>query len=78
MTLTAEMLAELELLSLFPQDSLQEGIKVHSSADTERIAAVERLFAKGLVTQLDGGYLTQTGLEAVRHLGALKMILSAS
>lgn len=78
MSLTTEMLAELDVLGLFPEESLQEGIKVHSNADPERIAATERLFTKGLITQLDGGYLTPTGLEAVRNLAALKMILSAS
>ncbi len=77
MSWTQQLLEELQLLSLFPQDSLQEGLKIHSNAAPERIAAAQRLFAKGLIDQQDGGYLTLTGLEAVRHVAALESLLTA-
>lgn len=76
MSWTVELFAELEVLSLYPLESAQEGIKIHSSADPAKVAAVERLFDKGLVDQKDGGYLTSLGLEAVRNLGTLKTILT--
>lgn len=78
MSWTDELLAELNVLSLFPVESIQEGIKVHSSADPAKVAAVERLFNKGLVDQKDGGYLTSLGLEAVRNLSSLKSILASA
>lgn len=77
MNWTQELLEEMQLLSLFPADSLQEGLKIHSNAAPERIAAAERLFAKGLISQQDGGYLSLSGIETVRHLSALGSLLAA-
>lgn len=77
MSWTQDLLEELQLLSLFPVDSLQEGLKIHSDAYPVRIAAAERLFAKGLITQHDGGYLTAVGQEAAQQIQALKMLLAA-
>ena len=37
------------------------------TADAEVIAAVQRLHAKGLITQIDGGYLTSLGRDAAEH-----------
>ena len=58
MSWTPEIIAELEVLCLYNLDSTQEGLKVHSSAGEARVAAAQRLFAKGLLSQDDGGYLT--------------------
>ncbi|TDQ36878.1 TIGR02647 family protein [Thiopseudomonas denitrificans] len=77
MALTQELLEEMQLLSLFPVNSLQEGLKIHSDASPVRINAAGRLFAKGLITQDDGGYLTLLGLEAAQQLQSLKTILAA-
>lgn len=77
MTLTQELLEEMQLLNLFPEDSLQEGLKIHSDAAPAHISAARRLFAKGLITQEDGGYLTLLGQEAVQQLQSLKSILAA-
>lgn len=74
---TAEKLEELQLISLFPTDSLQAGLKVHSDAAPERIAAAERLFAKGLISQQDGGYLTALGVEAGTAAKDLLLLLGA-
>ncbi|RDB43852.1 TIGR02647 family protein [Halomonas sp. DQ26W] len=64
---TTEQLEELNILCLYNLDTTQEGIKVHSSAAPEAIAAAGRLYAKGLVTQADGGYMTPLGREAAQH-----------
>lgn len=78
MALTQELLDELQLLSLFPVSSLQEGLKIHSDASPVRIAAAQRLFTKGIITQHDGGYLTQLGQEAAQQLLSLKTILATA
>lgn len=75
MSWTQELLEELQLLSLFPADSLQEGLKIHSNAASERIRAAERLFAKGLISQQDGGYLTSLGQETLQQAAALRNML---
>ncbi|MDY0205591.1 MAG: TIGR02647 family protein [Pseudomonas sp.] len=77
MSLTPEVVAELEVLCLYNLDSTQDGIKVHSSAGAERVAAAQRLFEKGLISQDDGGYLTSLGLETAAHAQAVLTVLSA-
>jgi len=71
-----EQMAELDILIFYSLDSSQQGIKVHSSAEEEKIEAVERLFDKGLVTQKDGGYLTDLGRKAAEHAQALILMLA--
>ncbi|WP_150912281.1 TIGR02647 family protein [Marinobacter halotolerans] len=78
MAFTNDHLAELNLLSLFNLSSINEGIKVHShSASTDAVAAAERLYTKGLITQKDGGYLTSLGTEAAEHAQRLLSVLSS-
>lgn len=76
MTYTSELLEELKILSLFNLTTTQEGIKVHSSAEPDAIAATRRLYEKGLVTQDDGGYLTTLGRDAAQHAQDLLTILN--
>ena len=76
MSWTPEIVAELEVLCLYNLASTQEGIKVHSSAGAERVAAAQRLFEKGLLSQEDGGYLTSLGLETAAHAHALLTVLA--
>ena len=73
---TQEQLAELDVLINYSLESTQQGIKVHSNADEVVVEAVERLFDKGLVTQVDGGYLTDIGRTAAEHAQALVLILA--
>ncbi len=73
---TSEKIAELEILIHYSLDTTNQGIKVHSTADPEKIEAVQRLFDKGLVTQKDGGYLTDSGFEAAAHAQALLFMLT--
>ena len=75
MPYTSEIIDELKILARFNLDTSQEGIKVHSSADSTVIAASQRLFNKGLVTQEDGGYLTNLGRTASEHAQDLLRIL---
>lgn len=67
MSYSQENVAELDLLMRFDLSSSQTGIKIHKSADPAVIAAACRLFEKGLITQEDGGYLTDLGITAAEH-----------
>ena len=67
--------AEINLLTQFNLKNEQDGIKVHNNADSEIISAAERLHNKGLITQVDGGYLTDLGRRAAVHSQALTSIL---
>ncbi len=77
MHLTDEVVAEIHLLSLFNLASHQEGIKVHHDAEPAFIEAAKRLHSKGLITQADGGYLTDLGVEAAEHAQKMLTILNA-
>ena len=70
MILTAELRDEISLLLQFDVSSAQAGLKVHSKASPESVAAAKRLFEKGLVDHVDGGYLTVQGREAAENLHA--------
>lgn len=76
MTFTASTIEELNLLLQFDTSTLDRGIKVHSNARQEVIAACENLFARGLVSQPDGGYLTDAGIEALAHAQTLAGLLN--
>lgn len=76
MRLDDALIAEVRLLTQFPLDSHQEGLKVHSNAASEVIAACERLHQKGLISQVDGGYLTEVGRQAAEHVQVLTSILT--
>jgi len=76
MSYTTELTDELNVLTLFDLANHQEGIKVHKSAEATAIAAAQRLHDKGLITQTDGGYLTNLGLDAAEHAQTLLTILT--
>lgn len=78
MAFTPDLVAELEILALFNLDSTQEGIKVHHTAAATAIAAAQRLYDKGLISQPDGGYLTSLGLDAAEHAQGLLTILKVT
>ncbi|CAE6950809.1 MULTISPECIES: TIGR02647 family protein [Pseudomonas] len=77
MAYTPELIAELEILSLFNMDSTQEGIKVHQTAAPTAVAAAKRLHEKGMISREDGGYLTGLGHDAAEHAQALLIILTS-
>ncbi|WP_348750316.1 TIGR02647 family protein [Pseudomonas rhodesiae] len=78
MSYTPELVAELEILVLFPLDSTKEGLKVHQTAAPSAIAAAKRLHAKGLIDQADGGYLTSLGRDAAEQAQTLLTILTTA
>lgn len=59
---------DIKLLAKFPEESHLEGLKVHNDADPAMISSAKSLFNKGLTTQNDGGYLTDSGREMAEHL----------
>ncbi len=67
MPYTQDIVDEINILVRYNLSTTQEGIKVHKTAAPECIEATKRLFAKGLVTQEDGGYLTSLGHEAAEQ-----------
>ncbi len=73
---TKNEMAELDILIQYSLDTTQQGLKIHSNADEDKIEAVERLFDKGLVTAIDGGYLTDLGHKAAEHAQALILMLA--
>jgi uncharacterized protein (TIGR02647 family) len=76
MILSKDQIQEIELLLHYGSASSQEGVKVHSgTASEEMVAAAKRLYDKKLVDQVDGGYLTGLGREAVEHLQMAQRIL---
>ena len=77
MAFNKDITDELHILALFNEDTTQEGLKIHSTADNSVIAAAQRLHDKGLITQADGGYLTDLGRKASAHAHDLLSILQA-
>lgn len=72
---TEAMIAELNLLLKFP-DSSMEGLKIHHDAGSAVIEAAQRLYAKGLISQSDGGYLTDLGRETAQNAHLLIGLLT--
>ena len=75
MPFDTELTEELNVLTQFNLLNEQDGIKIHHNAASETIAAAERLHNKGLITQKDGGYLTDLGRKAAEHSQALTTLL---
>ncbi len=75
MTFNTTLSDELNLLSQFNLANEQDGIKIHQDAASELIEAAEKLHGKGLITLIDGGYLTDLGRKAAEHTQALNSIL---
>ena len=77
MPFTSDLVDELNSLIRFDLETGQHGIKVHKTADVQVIHAIARLYAKGLITQSDGGYLTSLGREAAEAAHAMLGFLTA-
>ncbi|MDP2901956.1 MAG: TIGR02647 family protein [Methylovulum sp.] len=76
MPYTQDIVEELNVLVRYNLDTTLEGIKVHKSTATPAtIAATQRLYAKGLVSLEDGGYLTHLGHEAAEQAQMLLSLL---
>lgn len=68
MKIDSALSEEMNLLMLFDLSNCEQGIKVHHDAEKTQIEAAQRLFNKGLISQIDGGYLTQSGIHTAEHL----------
>lgn len=77
MTIRQSLIDEIEVLLQFHLDSTQAGIKIHHDARPGLVEAAQRLYDKGLLSQADGGYLTDLGYETVEHLQHALNIISA-
>jgi uncharacterized protein (TIGR02647 family) len=77
MPYSSDIIEELEILAMYDLSSTQTGIKIHKTAMQTDVDAAKRLHKKGLITQADGGYLTNLGLEAAEHAESLCRILQA-
>jgi uncharacterized protein (TIGR02647 family) len=73
---TPDLVDELNTLVRFDLETNQQGVKIHKMADARVIAATQRLHDKGLVTQVDGGYLTSIGRNAAEHAQAALALLT--
>ena len=78
MPYTKDIVEEINILVRYNLSTTQEGITVHKTAAPESIAATQRLFEKGLVTQEDGGYLTTLGHEAAEQAQMVLNLLNAA
>ena len=76
MPYSPEQIQELDILIRYNLESSQQGIKVHGSANPDTIEAVKRLHEKGMVTQVDGGYLTDLGHTTAEHAQTLLLMLA--
>ena len=77
MPYSPEQIHEMDVLIRYNLESTQQGIKVHQhSANPEIIEAVKRLHEKGMITQVDGGYLTDLGRQAAEHAQTLLLMLA--
>ncbi len=79
MSLTPEEIDDIDLLAQFNLANTQEGLKIHQQqAAPDTVAAAERLYARGLISMNDGGYLTASGLKAAEHVQTLLTVLRTS
>jgi uncharacterized protein (TIGR02647 family) len=76
MPYTQDIVDELNILVRYNLSTTQEGIKVHKTAEPALIAATQRLHEKGLISQKDGGYLTNLGREAAEQAQAVLDLLN--
>ena len=75
MKLNKDMVDELNVLLQFDLSNTQQGIKIHQGAESSVSNAVNRLFEKGLIDQIDGGYLTALGRTTAEHAQAISRLL---
>ncbi|GAA6185789.1 MULTISPECIES: TIGR02647 family protein [Alteromonadaceae] len=72
-----ELTEELNLILKFPNKSLMQGLKIHHDAEQSMVDAAKRLFDKGVVSQPDGGYLTDLGHDLAEHAQIIQSALTS-
>lgn len=78
MPFSPDLIEELNVLARYNLTTTLEGIKVHKSADPAMINTIKRMYDKGLLSQEDGGYLTDLGREAAEHAQMALTILASN
>ncbi len=78
MTFSSKNIAELNLLLAFDLSTSRAGIKIHKTASPDDKEAANSLYDKGFTSQIDGGYLTSSGITAAEHVQSLYMSLNPS
>ena len=76
MHLDPELIEELGLLRRLSQDLSLDVSSLQSSVDPEVSAAAGRLLQKGILSDANGGELTESGIEAADHMNRLFNLLS--
>ena len=74
MHIDPELIDELALLRRFSMGG-PVAMDVHDNPDPAIVAAAERMHEKGLITEPDGGDLTDSGREAIEPLEKLFTLL---
>ena len=74
MHIDPELIDELALLRRFSMGG-PVAMDVHDNPDPAIVAAAERLHEKGLISEPDGGELTDSGREAIEHMEKLFNLL---
>ena len=70
MPIDPELVDELNLLRRFSMGG-PVAMNVHDNPDAAVISAAARMFEKGLITEVDGGQLTDSGRAAIEHMERL-------
>ncbi|MDT8310494.1 MAG: TIGR02647 family protein [Methylophaga sp.] len=63
-----QQIDQIEVLLNFNLNTTLQGLKIHHDARPGLINAAKQLNELGLITEADGGYLTDLGHEAAEHL----------
>ncbi len=63
-----QQIDQIEVLLHFNLETTLQGLKIHNDARPGLISAAKQLHELGLITEHDGGYLTDLGHEAAEHL----------
>ncbi len=74
MHIDPELIDELTLLRRFSMGG-PVAMDVHDNPDPAIVAAAARMFDKGLITEPDGGQLTDNGRAAIEHMERLFNLL---
>ena len=74
MHLDIELIAELSLLRRFSRGG-PVAMNLKDNPDPAVAAAAARMYAKGLITEVGGGQLTDAGREAIEHMERLLNLL---
>jgi uncharacterized protein (TIGR02647 family) len=76
MYIDQEIVEELNLLMRFSRSSSLGSLDIPENGSPAIRSAAQRLFQKGIITQSDGGSLTESGLQAAEYATRLGNLLA--